>query len=350
MRLPIKTKTGKLNYSLLTTAFLASALFYPIVAEDSSTTIGDLSARIEDLENQLNAKGGRTDDANPGDQVSPEDLKILKEEIRSLHDGMKRLQSENSELRSEIASKQTSPKKASPAEEESYEEERPSLKRKRESGPPLRAPASVDEDEETESVLKLLEQAAPDDEEEDGPVRKKQKKALEEVRETATKHAEEKAPKLNAGNAEAQYNEAFALHNKGAYKESERAFSYFIKTYPNDPLVPKAMYWKAEACLKQGKQKEAKILFVNAYKKNPEGPKAPDCLLRLGATLAIQGKKDDACTAWRKLKTDFPHMTNEMKSELATLKQQYGCEQKLEKPKAQITKAPKPPTRTAVEG
>ena len=56
-----------------------------------------------------------------------------------------------------------------------------------------------------------------------------QKKDLEEAREIATKHAEEKAPKFSAGDAEAQYNEAFALHDKGAYKEAERAFSYFIK-------------------------------------------------------------------------------------------------------------------------
>lgn len=349
MRLPIKSKINNIRYSFLTTVFVVSTLFHPIAAEDSSTTIGDLSARIEDLENQLNAKGGRVDDANPGDQVSSEDLKILKEEMRSLHDGMKRLQSENAELRSEIASKESSSRKPISSNNESFEEERPSSKRKRDSETQMHTPASLEMDDETESVLKMLEQAAPEGDEDDGKPAKKQKKDLEEAREIATKHAEEKTPKFSAGNAEAQYNEAFALHDKGAYKEAERAFSYFVKTYPNDPLVPKAMYWKAESCLKQGKQKEAKILFVNAYKKNPRGPKAPDCLLKLGEALAMQGKKDDACTAWRKLKTDFPHMTNEMKSELASLKQQYGCDLKFDKTKAPTNKTPKSTPKAETE-
>ena len=91
------------------------------------------------------------------------------------------------------------------------------------------------------------------------------------------------------------------------------------------------MYWKAESCLQQKNYKDAKILFVNSYKKNPKGPKAPDCLLKLGEILAIQGKKDDAHTAWRKLRKDFPHMTSEMKTELASLQKTYGIEQNSEK-------------------
>ena len=33
--------------------------------------------------------------------------------------------------------------------------------------------------------------------------------------------------------------------------------------------------------------------------------------------MAVQGKKGDACVAWKKLATDFPDMPPEMKGELA---------------------------------
>ena len=344
MTLPIPLKSRNFLYFLLAVNTLTSYLILPVKAEDSTAAIGALSARIEDLENQLSG-GQKADDANPGSQVTGEDLRIMKEEMRSLHDSIKRLQLENADLRSDLASK----KSASPSDEprskhntesreDPHEESRDTKpvgkSIEKEDDQPFSSPSSAphpDKDDETESVLKLLEQSAPSDDDHDGSPKKKQKKNLEEVRDTATKHAEDTAPSLPAGNALAQYNEAFALHESGAYKEAERAFSYFIKTYPNDPLVSKAMYWKAESCLKQNKQKEAKILFVNAYKKSPKGPKAPDCLLKLGEALALQGKKDDACTAWRKLQTDFPHITGEMKTELGALKKKYGCQVKSEK-------------------
>lgn len=307
MSLPEKLTKTLYIHSLLTVFFLTSGVFCPLIADDASTTLGDLSARIEDLENRMNAGGENTNDANPGTQVSADDIEKIKDELRALRDSQDRHQEDLRTLRQDI--KQLKEGKLS--SQETFQEP---------------APASFENDEQTDSLLKLLEESAPGGEENTNF-----SNDLEKIRETATKHAEETAPKLSAGNAEAQYNEAFALYETKAYKEAERAFSYFIKTYPNDALVTKAMYWKAESCLKQGKQKEAKILFVNTYKKNPKGPKAPNCLLKLGDTLAIQGKKEDACTAWKKLEKDFPHLSHEMKGELTTLKEKYGCQQSKEK-------------------
>jgi tol-pal system protein YbgF len=329
------------------TAFLVSIVIsYPLFADD--TTIGDLNARIDDLERQINEGGGKTDDVNPGTRVTMEDLDRIKEEVRAvrgrsedmnslqdelrlMRDDIKQLKKENAELRAQKASKIETLPSDSRDEKPAEKMKSGSLKSKT----PLPAESvSVDLDEETASVIQLLEKSAPgaDQDDTEAMPTKKQKKnvEVEAVRDAATKQAEETAPKLPTGNAEAQYNEAFALHDKGEYKNAERAFSDFIESYPNDPLVSKAMYWKAESCLQQKNYKDAKILLVNAYKKNPKGPKAPDCLLRLGEILAIQGKNADACTAWRKLKKDFPHMTAEMKTELTTLKKTYGCQVKSE--------------------
>ncbi len=359
MRLSIQVKSGRLAYSLLMAFFLNAAIVHPLFADsDTQETLGDLSARIEELENQMNGGRGKTDDKNPGVHVTLDDLERLREEVRalkdarqtphedisrvqdelqSLRDDIRQLQKENATLRSAGASQKTAPAISGSLDA------KPATKSKNEPWSQTQTSSSdrtssqvlpTEKDEETESVLKLLEQSAPGDEEEGAQrpskVKNNKNKDVETIRETATKHAEDVAPTLPAGNAEAQYNEAFALYGKGAYKEAERAFERFMKTYPNDTLVPKAMYWKAESCLKQGKDKEAKILFANAYKKNPTGPKAPHCLLKLGESLAMQGSIEDACTAWLKLKTDFPHMTNEMTSELTALKKKYGCEKNSE--------------------
>lgn len=320
----------KLPY-FVAVALLGGTVFAtPIGADDSDTqeTLGHLSARIEELENQLHGQGGSGDDKNPGARVTAEDLERLRDEVRALRDTRQGSPDEVTQLQEEIRTLRD--------EITQLKNENPTLKTKEKSGfqspkTSLKKLPALESDDETDSVLKLLEESAPQDEEEGakGTRDKKKNKELESIRETATKHAEEAAPSLPTGNAEAQYNEAFALYDKGAYKEAERAFDYFIKTYPNYPLVPQALYWKGETYLKRNKHKEAKILFVTAYKKKPKGPKAPDCLLRLGEALAMQGRKEDACTAWLKLKSDFSHMTNEMKSELAALKKKYGCEKKL---------------------
>jgi hypothetical protein len=73
----MRLKPIYLKYSILAVFFLNTLLFYPTLAGDSDTTIGDLSARIAELEEQLGHKGGSSDDANPGAKVSQEDLERL---------------------------------------------------------------------------------------------------------------------------------------------------------------------------------------------------------------------------------------------------------------------------------
>lgn len=370
MNLPKKLNHLSLKYFILAAFCLNTSGISSIRATDSSTTIGDLSARIADLEEQLGHKNDTSDDANPGAKVSQEDLERLKDEIRALREAqtnsnnlrdelhnlredIRRLKSENTTFQQKENSDPRSddrPKKSEPFVSDSFEEKPITKKRKQESWDQTQMPSSPEADEETESILKLLEESAPEADGEEGSLKKKQKKSIEEIRESATKQAEETAPKLSTGTAKeknslSQYNQALTLHNKGAYKEAERAFGYFIKAYPNDPLVPQAMYWKAEATMKQGNNKAAQLLFVTAYKKNPKGPKAPDCLLRLGETFALLGKKENACIAWKKLEDDFPHMTSETKTELAGLKNQYGCKKKSEKISQSAQKGPASATK-----
>jgi tol-pal system protein YbgF len=294
-------------------AFSLGSLFacYPCLAETPDESIDEYVLAAED-------PGEPTpEEKDPGDQVTLEDLQKIREEqqgavrtldedFRQLKEAFQQQRKELKELRAKLASNASKlPSQRTPISRDNT----------------LDTDDALDTDEETDSILKLLEESAPADDTDLPP-----KKNINAVRDTATKKAAAiLTPKLPTGNAQAQYNEAFALYEKGAYKQAEKAFGYFIATYPNNSLAAKAMYWKGEACLAQGKHKEAKILFVNAYKKEPKGAKSGDCLFKLGKTLAIQGKKGDACIAWKKLGADFPDMPPEMKSELAAAKKKYTC-------------------------
>ncbi|MBM3468185.1 MAG: tetratricopeptide repeat protein [Alphaproteobacteria bacterium] len=313
-------KWRKPVFHLFTASLLISCC--SVNAEDTNATIGDLNERIAQLEDQLNAKDGKAEDANPGSRVTHDDLNHLKEEMRRLNSSIDHLKRENEELRQQQSS---SKNKASPPQEGVEIKSRS----KAESWDQTHDPTFPQErDDETESLLHLLELSAPkgDENKDTTPPKKGGKTDVESLREAATKQAEDSAPQLVAGNAQAQYNEAFALYNKNEYKESRKAFDYFIKTYPNDPLVSKAIYWKAKCYINLEEYDRAKPLLVKAYKMNPKSSKAADCMVDLGDILAKQGKKEDACTVWNKVKTDFPNMGDDMKKELSTLKKKYKCE------------------------
>lgn len=356
MNLPKQAKPPTFTYALSFALSLILVIFSSTFAGDSSTTVGDLSARIDDLERQLNEGHRKSDEANPGDQVTGDDLKRLKEEIRALKSDsddrnrlredlnalradMRELQEENRSLKSGKSSKKSTSLDAAD-EKPDLNDKEDRRKAKKPTGQMTHSSHETAGDssgnDDAEAVLMLLEKSGSDGDEDESQdsVGKKGKKNIDAIREAATKNAEDTAPSLQVGIRDDQYNEALALHDKGSYKRAEKVFGEFIKAHPNDPLVSKAMFWKADSCLKQKNYKDAKILLVNAYKKNPKGPKAPDCLLKLGEILAIQGKKEDARTAWKKLKLDFPHMTSELKAELASLQKTYGMDQKSDAPKS----------------
>ena len=248
MSLPKQARPFIFKYALFKIFILSTSVLCQVFADDTGTTVGDLSARIDDLERQLSEGSGKVDEASPGAQVTAEDLNRLKEEVRSLkgesedisrlrdelsilRDDIKNLKQENSDLRT-----QKNPKKISATDDT---DENLVPKRKDESLKPIKksSPEMVDpaSDDDAETIAMLLENSVPGADKEGATElqgkKGKKNKDIEAVRENATKQAGETAPTLSVGDAEAQYNEAFALHDKGAYKEAERAFGYFIKTY-----------------------------------------------------------------------------------------------------------------------
>lgn len=289
---------------------LATICLSVTTASADDITVGDLSARLDDLEKRI-GEGA----AGPSDPDFPANDSGGSSETL---DAISKLSSKLGEIELRLAALETRqsgvPVMNTP-QKISHEGDKGAVE-------PQKTTSSDDVSQE-DSILKLLEEASPSD-----PKSKQseQKAATEKVREEATKKAEATAPTLAAGGANAQYNQATSLYEKGEYAPAEKAFQQVIDTYPDDPSAKKAHYWLAESCFAQKKNAEAKVAFVKAYQKDPKGPKAPDCLLKLGLILAAQNKKKDACTAWKKLDTDYPKMSKETKKALGEAKKKYGCQ------------------------
>jgi TolA-binding protein len=172
-------------------------------------------------------------------------------------------------------------------------------------------------DAEDEDVLNMLDEASLSDSGGKSPV--------EEKRKIATKEAEKHAPNLPAGNALAQYNEAFALYKKAAYPEAQRAFHYVIKAYPKDSVAKKSHYWLGECAIAQKEYGSARKYYAKAYEVDKKGPNAADCLYKLGLTFASEKKKGGACTAWKKLTIDYPNMSKALKEKVAKAQKANKC-------------------------
>lgn len=101
---------------------------------------------------------------------------------------------------------------------------------------------------------------------------------------SATAKAEAGAPGLPEANspATAQYQQALSLYNNGAYKEAGASFGRIIKTYPKDPIVPKALVHLAFSLEKQGDLESAAVVCESALAKKIDDLHKADCnLIRL---------------------------------------------------------------------
>lgn len=102
------------------------------------------------------------------------------------------------------------------------------------------------------------------------------------------------------------YEHAFSLVKGGDFAAAETAFDGFLKSYPDHPLSPNALYWLGETYYVRNDYDRAAKVFAEGYQKYPEGPKAADNLLKLGMALAGQGKKNDSCIALKQIAIQYP--------------------------------------------
>lgn len=123
----------------------------------------------------------------------------------------------------------------------------------------------------------------------------------------------------------ALYEAAYTKIKSSDFAGAETAFAQFIKLYPDHKLAGNAYYWLGESYYARGDYKKATKTFAQSYQKFPKGAKGPDNLLKLGLSLAAEGKKQDGCTALMQLSKEYPTAAPEIMSQAESERQKLGC-------------------------
>ena len=134
------------------------------------------------------------------------------------------------------------------------------------------------------------------------------------------------APPAAAGaGADQLYNEAFKKLQDGDYAGAERGFKAFLQSNPKHTLAGNAQYWLGETYYARRDYQNAMTAFAEGYKAYRASPKGPDNLLKLGVTLAVLGRKPDACAVFAKFNQDYPRATDLQKRRVEQERQKNGC-------------------------
>lgn len=287
---------------LLSSTLTFSAILTTAVADD--VTIGDISARLDDLEKRVRGE-------NPaGDEIA------TKEEVNKLVDLVKALTG-----RVEMLEIRATHKESGNADKH-YQKEDSIKKFVTVDTDPDTTPSDISlDDAEIQDLLENLGKT---------PSPKETAKAKKEAqRDKATEEAEKTAPSLETGSPAKQFDQAKSLFNKKQYAEAENALEYYLETYPKGKEVTAARVRLGESQLEQAlagdhkKADKAAATFAKAYKANPKGTEGARALLGLAQSMAFKDKKK-ACTVLKKLQSDFPK--NAFTSDkAASLNKKYKC-------------------------
>ncbi len=130
---------------------------------------------------------------------------------------------------------------------------------------------------------------------------------------------------LPEGTPKERYTFAFHLLRQNRFDEAEEAWRAFLQAHGDNPLASNARYWLGETHYVRGDFASAAQLFLEGFEKDPNGGKAPDTLLKLGMSLANLEKNREACTAFAKLKADFPEAPAAIQKTLIRESGRSGC-------------------------
>ena len=97
------------------------------------------------------------------------------------------------------------------------------------------------------------------------------------------------------------YNDAMKKLQDGDNAGAERGFKAFLQSHPKHALAGNAQYWLGESYYARRDYQNAMTAFAEGYKTYKASPKGPDNLLKLGITLAVLGRKADACAGLRQV-------------------------------------------------
>jgi len=115
---------------------------------------------------------------------------------------------------------------------------------------------------------------------------------------------------------EEAYQKARSFVSAGDYDKAIEALEIFLEIYKDNPLAQAALYWIAETHFAKKQYAEASKKFLHSYQNDPKGNKAPDALLKLGISMSRLDKKMEACAVFKKIKDEFPKMSENLNNTL----------------------------------
>ena len=121
------------------------------------------------------------------------------------------------------------------------------------------------------------------------------------------------------------YNDAMKKLQDGDNAGAERGFKAFLQSQPKHALAGNAQYWLGESYYARRDYQNAMTAFAEGYKTYKASPKGPDNLLKLGITLAVMGRKADACQVFAKFSQDYPRATDLQKRRVDQERQKNAC-------------------------
>ncbi len=133
------------------------------------------------------------------------------------------------------------------------------------------------------------------------------------------------APGGGAAGGDQAYHDAMKKLQDGDNAGAERGFKAFLQSNPKHTLAGNAQYWLGESYYARKDYQNAMTAFAEGYKSYKTSPKGPDNLLKLGITLAVMGRKADACQVFSKFSQDYPRATDLQKRRVDQERQKNGC-------------------------
>ncbi len=127
------------------------------------------------------------------------------------------------------------------------------------------------------------------------------------------------------GNSKQLYETAYGHLLQQDYGSAQTGFREFLKTYPQDPLAPNALYWLGETHYVQRNYADAAEAFDLVTTAYSTSGKAADAQLKRGMSLAQLGKRQDACTVLRGVASKFPSAPAQLKAKADGERQRIGC-------------------------
>lgn len=108
---------------------------------------------------------------------------------------------------------------------------------------------------------------------------------------------------------QAEYQQAFKLLKESQYDQAIKAFSKFVKSYPDNQYSDNAQYWIAEAMYVKRQYKNAIREYNNLVSNYPDSQKVPHGLLKIGYSYQELGNTDTAKLWYIDLRQRFPGTT-----------------------------------------